>query len=310
MPRGRKKKPPDVSVVVVNRNSGELLKGCLNALKRQAGPVTHEVIVVDLNSTDGSRELAERHRPTVRMIANPRNVGPVRAANQGMAAAQARYILLLHPDTVAEIDALTRLVFFMDDRSDTAAAGGKSINPEGMLQESMRRFPTPANQIGQALFLDRMFPVEALSETVWDRRRYAEPAVVDWVSDVAFMVRKTALDEIGPLDEEFFMFLGVEDWCYRAGRSGCRVRYCPEARFMHYSVESFRGTDLYAHHLRSRNRFFEKHSGPKQAWLFKTLMQLNLRLRLSFLFGVTLLDRRSAAKDLFEVYWKGFILGS
>lgn len=229
---------PDITAIVISLNSRRFLRDCLDSLRgAEWGGVTHEVIVVDNGSTDGSQEIVRREHPSVRLIANEANLGFCKASNQGAAAARGRYFLFLNDDILILGDALARLVEFMDAHPEAGLIGSRLLNPDGTDQfSSGRRFPTPANALfGRKSLLTRMFPRArwARAYLLSDKVEAPEPYEVDWISAAAMMVRRDVFAKLGGLAEDFYYFHELV-FCGRAMRAGYRVYLDPQSKIIHY----------------------------------------------------------------------------
>lgn len=301
------KKSLDLSIIIVNYNTRELLKACLRSVFAETDGLDFEVFVVDNSSSDGSAKMVKNLFPRVHLIQNSRNLGFAEANNQAILKSQGRYVLLLNPDTVILSKALAKLVWFMDIHPDAGAAGCMLLNPGGSIQYSMRNFPTFLNQLSECFFLHRLFPrVAFFGEMVCDLERYEQTRIVDWVSGAALIVRKEAISQIGLLDESFFLYSEEKDWCYRAWQVGWKIYYYPEAQFIHHHGESGTDPNLFSHLLRSRVKFFQNYNSPARTWLFKKIVALRLLIRISLWFILSLIDwRGSRARNKLKVYLKG-----
>jgi len=246
--------PPDISVVVVNWNTSEMLARCLASLETSRGTVGLEVIVVDNGSTDGSLELVRRAYPTVQLIANPDNRGFSAANNQGIKGCSGRYIFLLNSDTEVEGDSLRALVDYGDAHTEAGIMGPRLLNSDGTLQPSGGRFPT---------LMSTMFDLAGAGR-YGTRRDYSKPAVVDEVSGAAMLVRREVIEQVGSLDEAFVWGYEDLDLCLRAHRAGWQVHYVPAATVRHEWGASRRlaptATVLMA--INGRRHYFRKHYGP------------------------------------------------
>lgn len=253
----------DLSVVIVGYNSRENIAACLTSLERHpAATAATETVVVDNNSSDGTAELVRENFPGVRLLENRENLGYSRAVNQGIRETEGRYVLILNPDVTVLPEALDRLVAFMDSHPVAAIAGAKLLNEDGSVQESCRRFYTFWTLILRRTFLGRIF---RNGRTI---RRYLmrdfdhnESREVDWITGACMMVRRTALADVGVMDERFFLYFEDVDWCYRTWRSGWKVFYIADAVMRHrHARESARrgiSRQLLAH-LLSLLHFYEK----------------------------------------------------
>jgi len=268
----------DLSVVIVNWNVRELLRRCLHSVlaSGRLGGLAMEVIVVDNASSDGSVEMVRAEFPPVRLIANEENLGFTRANNQGITASRGRYVLLLNPDTEVLGDALGAMVDYIDAHPDVGALGPMLLNPDGSVQSSRRRFPTLAT----ALLESTVFQWELSRDNRILRRYYVldrpddEVQEVDWVTGACILMRREAIEEVGPLDEGFFMYSEELDWCRRAKERGWKVIYLPTARVIHYGGKSSEQVVPFRHiqFQRSKVRYFRKHHGLLWAWILRLFL--------------------------------------
>ena len=240
----------DVGVVVVNYNTRDLLRRCLQTVRASVG-VRFEVCVVDNASTDGSAELVAREFPEVRVIRSPFNGGYAYANNLGLRAfgfgipgrtPEPRYALLLNPDTEVPPDALARMVAFLDAHPEAGAAGPKIVRPDGSLDLACRRsFPTPEVAFYRFSGLSRLFPrsprFARYNLTFLDPDQTYE---VDAVVGACMMVRREAIMQVGLLDESFFMYGEDLDWAYRIKQAGWKIYYSPEVVILHVKRASSR----------------------------------------------------------------------
>jgi GT2 family glycosyltransferase len=263
---------PDVSIVIVNLNTRNLLRDCLIALAANAQEMT-ETIVVDNGSTDGSVEMLAAEFPGVGVIANASNAGFAPANNQGLARASGRYALLLNSDTRVAADALINLVAFMDAHPQAGACGPQLRNADGTLQPSGRCFPTLASTLGELLPAPEHWRRKLRGDL--ETRDYDQVYPVDELSGAALCVRRDALEQIGFLDEDFF-FLGEDiDLCWRLKSAGWLVFYVPSARVMHYWGGSRNKTRSYRISLLSQRSYyllFRKHRTKTQARALKVVL--------------------------------------
>ncbi len=229
-----------LSIIIVNYNTEALLRSCLESVYAGANGTATDIWVVDNHSCDNSVAMLKSSFPVVNVIANPANVGFSRANNTAISQSRSDYILLLNPDTLIIDDAIERMVRFMDDHPKVGIAGCKVLNRDGTLQLSCRRsIPTPKVAFYRLTGLSRLFPRNKLIARY--NMTYESPDrthEVDAVSGAFLMIRRRVVDEIGLLDERFFMYGEELDWCLRAQRAGWAVAYHPEARIVHYKGES------------------------------------------------------------------------
>src|SRR5262249_46478792 len=223
----------DLSVVLVNWNSLEVTSAALSSLEEYTQGISYEVFVVDNGSTrDQSALELPRRFPSARFLRNDANLGFTRANNQGIRLARGRYVLLLNNDTVQVEDALGAAVGYMDRHPDVGALGIMHRNNDEArsFQPSFFEDPRPWREMAALLGLVRAAPAAT-----------AEPAPeqdVDWVCGSFLMMRRAALEQVGELDERFFIYDEDVDWCLRARRAGWKVRFWPGARMVHLGATS------------------------------------------------------------------------
>jgi GT2 family glycosyltransferase len=272
---------PDLSVVIVNWNTCGDLRECLSSIRDEGA----EVIVVDNASADGSRHMVEEEFPQARLIANTRNLGFATASNLGIEASHGRYVLLLNPDSEVRKGAFKALIDFGDRNPRIGIFGPKILNPDGSIQYSCRRFPNLKAGLFRNTILGRLFPKNAYIRdylmTGWDHN---EPRDVDWVSGAALVIRREAIDDVGLLDERFFMYCEDVDLAFRAGQKGWRVAYFPEAVVVHARAKS---SDKAVYRMviefhRSMYRFFEKHYKRDASIPMRIIVPLGLIVRACF----------------------------
>jgi hypothetical protein len=275
---------PDLSIIIVNWNTADDLRECLISLK-ESSPAGMEVIVVDNASSDKSAEVIEAKFPWARLIKNSENLGFSKACNQGIETAQGRYILLLNPDSIVQPGALRALIRFGDENPKAGIIGPKILNPDGSLQYSCRHFPTLQAGIFRNTILGKFFPNNPYTRDYlmlhWD---HSETVEVDWVSGAALFIRRELLDDIGGLDERFFMYCEDVDIAYRAKQKGWRVMYFPGAAVIHARARSSdqNPNAMITEFHKSMYRFFKKHYLRDSSVFVRLLVPLGLIARASF----------------------------
>lgn len=231
--------PLDVSVIIVNWNTKDKLNDCLNSIYRQAPKLTYEVIVVDNASGDGSVEMVKREFPEAILLQNDENKGFAAANNIGMTVAQGRYILLLNSDTIVLDNAIGQTVSFADSYPESAIVGCKVLNHDGTLQQTCFMFPSLLNLLLSSTYLYKLFPRNTFfgreQMTWWDRDDVCE---VDVVTGCFMLVKREAIEQVGLMDEQFFIYAEETDWCYRFKKAGWRILYIPYAEIIHIGAAS------------------------------------------------------------------------
>jgi GT2 family glycosyltransferase len=232
----------DISIVIVSYNGLEHLRRCLQSLAAHPPAVESEVIVVDNDSRDGSAPMVASEYRDVRLLRMPRNLGFAAGANRGAREATGEAIVLLNPDSEVEADPFATMLAYLREHVDAGIAAPRLLNPDGSLQLSCRSFPT----FSVALFnryslLTRLFPRNRYSrQYLLSDWRHDSVSDVDWVSGACLMVRRSLFEEIGLLDEGYFMYIEDVDLCQRVHRAGYRVVYLPQTSVIHHIGRSSR----------------------------------------------------------------------
>jgi GT2 family glycosyltransferase len=229
----------DVSVIIVSWNTRDILRDCLESVYARTREVSFEVIVIDNASADETPAMVKRDFPRVRLIENTENRGFAAANNQGMKAAAGRYVLLLNSDTIALDGAIDKMVAFADQRPEAAVIGCRVLNRDGTLQPTCFMYPSVLNMFLFATCLNKLFPGSRFfgreQMTWWKRDDVRE---VDVVTGCFMLVRRTAIDHVGLMDEDFFMYGEETDWCYRFRQAGWKVMFAPHGEIIHFGGAS------------------------------------------------------------------------
>jgi N-acetylglucosaminyl-diphospho-decaprenol L-rhamnosyltransferase len=262
----------EVAAVVVTYNALPWLEPCLVSVQ------AYETVVVDHGSTDGTLSLVRERFPRVRVLERE-NRGLAAGWNAGVAATAARYVLLLNSDAWAVGDGVERLVRFADEHPRAAVVAPRLSNPDGSLQRSARGFPTLWRLATEYLFLRKLAPrSRALNAFYAGGFGHDQARRIDWAMGAVLLVRRAAIEEVGPADEDFFLFSEETDWCYRFQAAGWEVWFDPEAEFIHVGGASHGGR-MYVENLRGQLRFLAKHRGAAEAERARRLLLVGARLR-------------------------------
>jgi GT2 family glycosyltransferase len=259
----------DVSIVILNYNTREHLRTCLNALLAEGsttlsrGPLQAEVFVVDNASSDGSADMLAAEFDWVRLIRSPRNGGYAFGNNQALRLARGEAVLILNPDTLLLPGSLAALAQTLRCHPEAGIVGPKLVRPDGSMHLACRRsFPTPSVAFYRMTGLSRVF---AASERFGRYNlTYVDPDVpieVDSVCGACMLVRRSVIERIGLLDEQFFMYGEDLDWCLRAREAGWTVRYEPSivVQHQHGAASRQRAFRTNVYFFRAMDLFYRKH---------------------------------------------------
>jgi GT2 family glycosyltransferase len=263
--------PPSLAIVIVSFNCREPLRQCLSGL--QVGGTLSRVVVIDNASTDGTAEMIRQDFSSALLVANAENRGFAAACNQGIRATTEEFVLLLNPDTLPEATGLRALLQTMIDQPTIGACGPRILNPDGTLQRSCRRFPT----LGVILCAELGWQ-EPYRMSGWAHDTTRE---VDQLMGSCLLLRRAALEQVGLLDERFFLYFEEVDLCWRLKRAGWRVLFVSQASVVHLGGQSSAADRSAAlrHRYRSLFEFYRKHFPRWQLPLLRGAVQLGALLR-------------------------------
>jgi GT2 family glycosyltransferase len=302
----------DVSVIIVSWNTQDILRNCLGSIYEQGGDVTLEVVVIDNASTDGSAEMVRKDFPQVTLIENSENRGFAAANNQGIAIAKGRYVLLLNPDTIVLDNAIDKTLSFADAHPETAVVGCRVLNPDRTLQPTCFMFPSILNMLLSATYLYKLFPKSRFlgreRMTWWDR---TDTRQVDAVTGCFMLVRREAIERVGLLDEQFFVYGEETDWCYRFRQAGWKVMFTPCANIIHLGGQSTqkKATAMVVQLRKSILQFMKKHHG---SFIYRTACLLTvifLAVRLPIWSVIALFQRSESSEAAVKkrAYYTGIV---
>ncbi len=272
-----------LSIIIVNYNVKHFLEQCLNSVFNAIQGVDAEVIVVDNNSVDGSIQMIEEKFHNVILIANKDNRGFSKANNQGIDISKGEYVLLLNPDTIVEEDTFEKCIQFMDEHPDAGGLGVKMLDGKGrFLPESKRGLPTPSAAFYKMFGLSKLFPKSKIFSSY--HQGYLnenETHSIEILSGAYMFMRKEALDKVGLLDEDFFMYGEDIDLSYRIIKGGYKNYYFPETRIIHYKGESTKKNSVnYVYVFYNAMVIFaKKHYSSENAKIFSFLINTAIVFR-------------------------------
>lgn len=297
----------DLSIIIVNWNTRGPLLNCLASIFQHAGGLTCGVIVVDNGSRDGSVEAVKEKYPGVKIIANPSNLGFARANNQAIRLTSNPYCLLLNSDAALTPGALKGMIEFMEKNPFAGIAGAKLLNRDGSMQNSFDNIPTLTTELLNKSLLRAIFPQKYPNK----KSPIAAPLEVESIIGACMLIRRNALNEVGLLDEDYFLFLEETDLCLRMQKAGWKIFYLPQIHVYHLQGQS-KAIDpgrTWIEYYRSLYTFFKKHRSSCIYFTLRTLrvVKLFLNLILTALGLVFTLGQRKLLRRRFSIYLKLFI---
>ena len=261
-----------LSVIILSYNTKDLLKNCLESIRKYTYGLEFEIIVVDNGSKDESVEEVKKFKMQnlkLKIIENKTNLGFAGGNNVGIRKALGEYILLLNSDTFLKDNALLKMVKFLDSRPDISVLGPRLLNQDGSFQASVGRFPT-LPVVFWMLFKEHFGGSEYV------RLSPKEESEVDWLMGAALMARKNIFKKAGLLDENIFMYMEEVEWCYRVKKAGFKIYFYPEAEIIHLWQGSSRTgrKDPILNIYRGLIYFYRKHKNPAELSLLRLLLKL------------------------------------
>ena len=264
-------------VVIINWNTRDLTRNCLQTLFPELEGTDSEVWVVDNGSTDDSVEMIKKEFPSIKLIPNKENVGFARANNQVLWEAAGKYYLLLNTDTLIPPGSIKALVDYLDKNPDAGAVGPRLKNAVGVVERPLKPLPTLSGELRYCLAI-HFFPFNGLFRFLFGRRRtdwtkLTEPTAAEVLSAACLLIRKAVIERIGFLAEDYFLFSEENDYFYRMRQAGFKGFYLPSAEIVHLigmSRKKRGRTDSEVNFFRSRMHFFHKFH-RKTLFMFKSI---------------------------------------
>jgi GT2 family glycosyltransferase len=290
-----------ISIIVVNWNTRELLRKCLDSVETTIRSLSYEIIVVDNASTDGSAAMLRENFPQVCVIENLENRGFGMANNQALRIMTGRYALLLNSDAILTENAVSELFACMENNPGAAMACGQLLNADGSRQNSIASFPSLLTLMTNMSLLEYLFPRRFPS------KRYSHSGIVEVDSGIGacLIVRREAMDSVGLFDERYHFFFEETDWAYRMRRAGWRILHVPTAFIYHLQGQSI-GRNLRSRieFYRSRYQFFHKWSSGRYYQKVRVVILLRLVVDwlLTFLGVFLTLGFQGGLRDKWAVY--------
>lgn len=277
----------DLSIIIPNYNTKELTYGCISSIIEQTKKTTHEIIVVDNASSDGSASYFKKQFTPVRIIKNSDNLGFGKACNQASLIAKGRYICILNSDILLVQDIFPDLIKKLDENPEIAVLSPKLVDKDGRLQHSAGSFPNLINLKAWSLFLDdlpvikKFFPAYHLEDPVF----YQKERSFDWVQAACWIMKTSVFKKLGGFDQSIFMYGEDVDFCYRTARAGFKNWYFPQTKVVHLAHGKSSGGYILGEYQGLMHFFRKYHS----EWMFllKLILQVNAFNRMT-IFGILL----------------------
>lgn len=305
------KKHLDMSIIIVSWNTASITCDCIQSIYDKASDVNYEIILVDNASDDDSVNRIKNKFPDVKIIENTENKGFATANNQGMAIAQGRYYLLLNSDTILLENALKKVIDYSDLHPEIGILGCKVLNADYSLQSTLFKYPSLMQLLLSTIGFNR-FKDSYFSGDRYPREIYEEENDVDVVAGCFMLVRRAAIDQVGMMDEKFFMYAEEADWCCQIQNSGWKIRYAPVAEILHLIGKSSNQVRPQMTLCRRAGilHFIKKH----RSWLvyyiacFLTSLWFLVRILPWFVKGLVLNQGRKHSMVMLRTYLNGSVL--
>jgi len=302
----------DVSVIIVNWNTAQLLKDCLESLYCQTQMADFEVIVVDNASDDDSVKIVKELFPQTIVIENKNNMGYAAANNIGISKARGRYALILNSDTIFIDDSISKVYSYADNHKDAAIISCKMLNKDMTLQSNTYLFPSLLNLFLAATYLYKLFPKSRFFARErmgwWD---WNDTMEVDVIVGCFMLVRMEAIREVGVMDDDYFMYYEETDWCYRFKKAGWKNLYAPVSEVIHLGGESTKKLrdKMLLQYNSSMLLYFKKHHSRLSYTIACMLLFIFFSFRIPYWFFHSLYSRKTCKQDLnnASLYLKGMM---
>lgn len=272
----------DVSVIIVNYNTADELRDCIQSIKKHTRGIRYEIIVVDNNSQDNSRAMLKNEFRDIESHFLQYNSGFSIANNYAIDRSYSKYILLLNPDTALRENSFLHMFEFLENNPAVGTVGPLITDHQGNFKLTFRKFPTLKMHMIEAFSIKSLIRRYSLTKKQYEMIAKEEPFEVDWISGGSFMVRRSIYNDIGGLDERFHLFSEDVDWCMRIKNSGWKVFCLPKVKIVHIGGASTNKNffSLVVNRYRSKLIFTKKYSNKAEIFIIRLIVLLGLMLRL------------------------------
>lgn len=266
---------PDISIVIVSWNTLSLLRDCLRSIYEETTKHSFEIFVVDNHSPDGSAEMVTHEFPEVKLIANDQNKGFAPANNQALEQAEGTYVMLLNPDTLVKAGAIDKMIGYAEQHKDQKLGilTCKLLNGDGSLQRSVNRFYSFWRSFVENRFFASLFGKLGIRSnffmSYWEHDTIRE---IDWAFGAVMLFHRDLMEEIGILDERFYIYAEEVDYYMRAKKAGYKSVFLPAIEIVHYGSSSARQrrSAMFIQNYKSFYLFLRKHYGRFSYWIYRS----------------------------------------
>ena len=273
----------DISFIIVNWNAIKYLSQCIASIVENSQSFSYEIIVVDNASSDGSPDIIKNQFPDIKVICNGSNLGFAKANNIGIRQSQGDFLCLVNSDVVVLKDSVDKLLAYIKSQPTIGMVGPQIIGIKGEIQRSCMEHPTLSNMFARAIAFNSVFPKSKLLGnylmTDWEHDSLRR---VDIINGCFWLIRKKALDKVGLLDEQFFMYGEDMDWCKRFWNNHWEISFYPDVKVIHYGGASSANAPVrfYIEMHKANLKYWEKHHGAFSLYIFRCILLLHQFIRL------------------------------
>ncbi len=271
-----------ISVIIVSWNAKKYLEQCLQSIRSCSDASAAEIIVVDNASTDGSPEIVRERFSDVKLICNSDNLGFAKANNIGIGQSHGKYLFLINSDVVVYPNCFSSITNYMEAQPQIGLLGPRITGFDGKVQRSCMGYPSLWNLFCRAILLATLFPrFKVFNGYELSHWAHDEVKEVDVINGCFWTVRREAIEEIGLMDENFFMYAEDIDWCKRFNNAGWKVVYYPLVEALHYGGASSSNAPIrfYIEMQNANLRFWGKHYGSFSLGVYRCILLLHQSLR-------------------------------